>query len=417
VTGPGGIVGQRLRNEPAPNQQPVPGSTHAQPSLLTIRARSGPVTMFEGGLLRRFGKVSIAIAAASLVLVGCGNDSASDDEAGDGDAASSEDVCEAADGDGPKIGVAYDVGGRGDLSFNDAAYEGVTKAVEELDATCDEIEAGSGETDEDRAERLRTLAEAGYNPVLAIGYIYSPSARTVAQEFPDTDFGVIDGYASLDENGKPAPLDNLADLVFAEEQGSFLVGVAAALKTQSDTVGFLGGVNNALIQKFEAGYKAGVKAVDPKVKILTEYLSQDNPQEGFENPSGGETAGTGMYENGADIIYHAAGKSGLGLFDAVVAAGDGKWAIGVDSDQYLTASEEQQPHILTSMLKRVDTAVFEFTSAFAEGDAPSGFVTYDLKSEGVGYSTSGGFVDDITGDIDGYAEQIKSGEIKVPTTP
>jgi basic membrane protein A len=368
--------------------------------------------------VRRFGKVSIAIAAAALVLAGCGSDgSSSDDEAGSGDTASSEDVCASADGDGPKIGVAYDVGGRGDQSFNDSAYEGLTKAVEDLDATCKEIEAGSGETDADREERLRTLADAGFNPIFAIGYVYSPAARTVAQEYPDTDFAVIDGYASLDEKGKPAPLPNLADLVFAEEQGSFLVGVAAAMKTKTDNVGFVGGVNGPLIQKFEAGYKAGVKAVDPKIKIQTEYLSQEDPQQGYENPSGGETAATGMYDNGADIVYHAAGKSGLGVFDAVVAAGEGKWAIGVDSDQYLTASKEQQPHILTSMLKRVDSAVLEYATAFDSGDAPSGFVTNDLKTEGVGYSTSGGFIDDITGDIDAYAEKIKSGEIKVPTSP
>ncbi len=366
--------------------------------------------------MRRFGRVSIAIAAAALVLAGCGNDSSSDGS-GSGDAASSEDVCKAADGDGPQIGVAYDVGGRGDQSFNDSAYEGLTKAVEDLDATCKEIEAGSGETDADREERLRTLADAGFNPIYAIGYVYSPAARTVAQEYPDTDFAVVDGYASLDEKGNPAPLDNLADLVFAEEQGSFLVGVAAAMKTQTDNVGFVGGVNGPLIQKFEAGYKAGVKAVDPKIKIQTEYLSQEDPQQGYENPSGGETAATGMYDNGADIVYHAAGKSGLGVFDAVVAAGKGKWAIGVDSDQYLTASKEQKPHILTSMLKRVDTAVFDYAKAFDDGDAPSGFVTNDLKSDGVGYSTSGGFIDDITGDIDAYAEKIKSGEIKVPTTP
>jgi basic membrane protein A len=113
----------------------------------------------------------------------------------------------------------------------------------------------------------------------------------------------------------------------------------------------VGGVNGPLIQKFEAGFKAGVEEIDPSIEIQTQYLSQDDPQKGYENPAGGETAATGMYENGADVVYHAAGKSGLGVFDAVEAAGEGNWAIGVDSDQYELVSAELQPYILTSMRK------------------------------------------------------------------
>lgn len=361
--------------------------------------------------MRRFSKFTMAAAAASLVLAGCG--SGGED---DGDSGASKSLCEGSSGDGPKIGVAYDVGGRGDLSFNDSAFEGVRKAVEELGATCKEIEAGSGENDADREERLRLLADAGYNPILSVGFIYSPAVAKVAAEYPDVDFAVVDGYVTF-VTGDMVEMPNVADLNFAENEGSFLVGVAAALKTEKKNVGFVGGVNGPLIQKFEAGFKAGVKAVDPKIKVQSEYLSQDDPQQGFENPAGGETAATGMYENGADIVYHAAGKSGLGVFDAAEAAGEGNWAIGVDSDQYLTADPAQQPYILTSMLKRIDVAVFEYVSAFADGDAPSGVALYDLKVDGVGYSTSGGFIDDIKDEIDGYAEKIKSGEIKVPSTP
>ncbi len=225
-------------------------------------------------------------------------------------------------------------------------------------------------------------------------------------------FGVVDGYATAIKEQK-----NVTDLTFAENEGSFLVGVAAALKTETKNVGFVGGVNGPLIEKFEAGFKAGVKAVDPKIKVQIQYLSQDDPQQGFENPAGGETAATGMYDNGADIVYHAAGQSGLGVFDAVEAAGEGNWAIGVDSDQYLTVDEAQKTHILTSMLKRVDIAVFDYAEAFDGGSAPSGFVIYDLKSDGVDYSTSGGFVDDITDQIDEYKDQIIAGEVKVPTAP
>ncbi len=360
--------------------------------------------------MRRVGKISMAVAAASLVLAGCATE---DDEpttgSGDGDESASEseaseDVCAAADGDGPKIGVAYDVGGRGDLSFNDSAFEGVKQAVEDLDATCREIEAGTGESDADREERLRLLADAGFNPIIAVGFIYSPAAVTVSSEYPDVNFAVVDGFATF-ITGEEKVIPNVTDLNFAENEGSFLVGAAAALKTESKTVGFVGGVNGPLIQKFEAGFKAGVEAVDPEVEILTEYLSQEDPAQGFENPAGGETAATGMFENGADVVYHAAGKSGLGVFDAVVAAGEGNWAIGVDSDQYLTADPEQQPYILTSMLKRIDNAVLEYVTAFDEGGAEGGVALYDLKVDGVGYATSN---EEAISDI--------QGEIEVPAT-
>jgi basic membrane protein A and related proteins len=357
--------------------------------------------------LRRLTKIAAASAVLALMLTGCGNGSNGEPKTG-----ASEDICADASGDGPKIGLAYDVGGRGDQSFNDSAYVGLTKAVEDLNASCREVEAGSGENDADREERLRLLADAGFNPVIAVGFVYSPAVATVAGEYPDVDFAVVDGYASSIKER-----DNVADLVFAENEGSFLVGVAAALKTEKKNVGFVGGLNGPLIQKFEAGFKAGVEAVDPAIQVQTQYLSQDDPQQGFENPAGGETAATGMYDNGADIVYHAAGKSGLGVFDAVEAAGEGNWAIGVDSDQYLTVDKAQQQFILTSMLKRIDTAVFEYVEAVDGGKAPAGFTTYDLKSGGVDYSTSGGFVDDIADQIDEYKQKIIDGDIKVPVKP
>jgi basic membrane protein A and related proteins len=365
--------------------------------------------------LRRLSKIAVIAAVASMALAGCGSDDG--DKKGD---SASADACKSASGDGPKVGLAYDVGGRGDDSFNDSAYEGMKKAIADLDATCTEAKAAGGENDTTRAERLRTLAEAGYNPVIAIGFIYSPSAREVAKEYPDTDFGVIDGYSLYccadDEIGKP--LANLTDLTFAEEQGSFLVGVAAALKSEAKHVGFLGGTHGDLIKKFEAGYTAGVHAVDPSIQVDVKYLTEDpnDGATGFENPAGGKTASEGIFDGGADIIYHAAGKSGKGLFEAVQEAGEGHWAIGVDSDQYLTAGAAKD-YILTSMIKRVDTAVFDIVKAVADGAFVEGNKIYDLKAEGVGYSKSGGFIDDISDKIDDYAEKIKSGEIEVPAKP
>jgi basic membrane protein A len=356
-------------------------------------------------------KIAVVAVVVSLALAGCGKS----DDGKTGNSAS-KDLCKTAKGDGPKVGIAYDVGGRGDDSFNDAAYLGMTKAITDLKATCTEAKAAQGENDTTRAERLRTLADQGFDPVLAIGFIYSPAAAEVAKEFPKTHFAVIDGYSQFVVK---APLDNLVDLTFAEEQGSFLVGVAAGLKTKAKHVGFLGGTHGDLIKKFEAGYTAGVHAVDPAIKVDVKYLTEDpnDGATGFENPAGGKTAAEGLFDGGADIVYHAAGKSGKGLFEAVEEAGDGKWAIGVDSDQYLTAAAGQKPHILTSMLKRVDTAVYDAIKATSDGSFKSGNRTYDLAADGVGYSTSGGFVDDIKAKIDEYAAKIKSGEIKVPTTP
>jgi basic membrane protein A and related proteins len=233
---------------------------------------------------------------------------------------------------------------------------------------------------------------------------------------PDTSFAVVDGYSST--LAKP-PLENLNDLVFAANEGAYLVGVAAALKSKAKHVGFVGGVPGNVIGPFEAGYKAGVMSVDPKIKIDTTYLTQDQSDAAaaYENTSGGKAAATAMYEGGADVVFHAAGKSGIGVFQAAEAAGDGKWAIGVDSDQYLTAPKGQKPHILTSALKRIDTSVYDEIKSFKDKTLKPGFVNYDLKSDGVGYATSGGYVDDIEDQLQEAADKIKSGETKVPTDP
>ncbi|MCX6397129.1 MAG: BMP family ABC transporter substrate-binding protein [Propionibacteriales bacterium] len=358
-------------------------------------------------------KIAVVALIASMTLTGCGKD---DNKASTGDGANaSKDVCQSATGTGPKVGLAFDVGGAGDRSFNDSAIVGMQKAADDLGATCISATPGSAtESDEDRAERLRTLADQGYNPVIGIGFIYSVAMNTVAAEFPETNFAVIDGF---DPDTKPNA--NVAYLGFAEQQGSYLVGVAAALKTKSKTVGFVGGTRGDLIKKFEAGYTAGVKSVDKNIKVLVTYLTEDpnDGATGFQNPSGGKVAAEGQLDKGADVIYHASGKSGNGVFEAVTAAGDGKFAIGVDSDQYLTASADEQPHILTSMLKRVDVATFNMIKSVADGSPLTSYTTYDLAQDGVGYATSGGFVDDISAQLDEAAAKIKSGEIKVPDKP
>jgi basic membrane protein A and related proteins len=367
--------------------------------------------------LRRTTKFAAVLAASILALTACGSSDSDGDTASDGGSSSgsstdaSADVCKTADGSGPKIGLAYDVGGRGDQSFNDSAYAGVAKAVEDFDATCLEGEAQDGEAESAREDRLRQMADAGATAVIGVGFAYSDAVNAVAPDYPDVAFGVVDGY-DPDEDAN----DNVAYFSFAANESSFLVGVAAAETTKSKQVGFVGGVHNDLIKSFEAGYTAGVKAVDPSIKVDIAYI-EESDLSGFGDPAGGKTAAAGEFDKGADVVYHASGASGSGVFDAAVEAGDGNWAIGVDSDQYLTATADQQPHILTSALKRVDVASYDFIKSVDDGAPKTGYVTYDLKNDGVGYSTSGGFLDSIKADIDGYADKIKSGDIKVPTAP
>jgi basic membrane protein A len=248
-----------------------------------------------------------------------------------------------------------------------------------------------------------------------VGFAYSASVGKVAAEYPDLSFAIIDDTASCEPFDGSDPIANVACLVFAEEQGSFLVGAAAALKSEAGHIGFVGGVQVPLIEKFQAGYEAGAMAVNPDITIDVSYLTQPPDFSGFADPAKGKTAAEGMYQNGADIVYHAAGGSGGGVFEAASEAE--ALAIGVDSDQYNTADPSVQDVILTSMLKNVDVAVYEYLTEVAGGTFPAGTNIYDLSVDGVGYSTSGGFVDDIAADLDGYKQQIIDGEIEVPTAP
>jgi basic membrane protein A len=340
-----------------------------------------------------------ALAVAGLALTGCGSDDSttSDSASSGGDSASSSDV---------KVGLAYDIGGRGDQSFNDAAAAGLDQAKEELGVQAQEAEAANGESETAKEERLRVLATSGYDPIIAVGFAYSAPLAAVAAEFPDTTFAIVDDAAATG--------DNIANLVFAEEEGSFLVGAAAALKSTAGNVGFIGGVEVPLIKKFEAGFKAGAEAAKPGIQVQSTYLTQPPDFSGFGDPAKGKTAAQGMFDAGADVVYHAAGGSGGGLFEA--ASESGKLAIGVDSDQYNTADPAVKDVILTSMIKKVDVAVFDFISKVVDDSFEAGEQVYDLEAGGVDYSTSGGKVDDIADKLNGYKEQIISGEITVPTS-
>ncbi|MFL6156262.1 MAG: BMP family protein [Marmoricola sp.] len=355
-------------------------------------------------------KIAVVAVIASMALTGCGKNN---DKSGgnDGKSTANEDVCKTAKGNGPKVGLAYDVGGRGDQSFNDSAYAGLAKAVSDLKATCVEGEATDGEAEAARETRLKDMADKGLNPIIGVGFAYSDAVNAVAPNYPNINFAVIDGF---DPDTKANA--NVAYLGFAENQGSYLVGAAAALKSKSGQIGFVGGVHNDLIKKFEAGYTAGAKSINKDIKVDVKYI-EESDLSGFGDPAGGKQAAAAEFDAGADIVYHASGASGSGVFEAAADAGAGKWAIGVDSDQYLTAPAAQKSHILTSMLKHVDVATFDMIKSVADGSPLTSYKTYDLAKDGVGYATSGGYVDDIKAQLDEIAGKIKSGEITVPDKP
>jgi basic membrane protein A len=329
-----------------------------------------------------------------------------------------ESGCAAAQGDEISVGVSYDVGGLGDQSFNDAANRGLEKAID--DGLVEESNTGTleaNQTGSNRDQNVTNLADQGCDVIFAVGFAFSEAINAegkggIATDYPDQKFAVVDGFAH--------EADNVTNLTFKEEEGSFLVGAAAALKSEEGVIGFLGGQKGTgLIEKFQAGYEAGAKAADPNVEVLVEYIGDSTAA--FNDPTKGEALGSKLYDDGADIVYHAAGESGLGLFKAAVEAD--KLAIGVDSDQSLTASAEQRELILTSMLKRVDTAVYNTIKQVSEGEFTTGFQVFGLKEKGVDYAVNQ-YNDneqllspDIQQELDSYKSQIIDGEIKVPIEP
>jgi len=350
--------------------------------------------------VRRVAKLSaacIATAALALSATACGSTSS------DNNSSSSTE----SSGKGVKIGLAFDVGGRGDHSFNDSAARGADKAKKEFGGELKELTAKTSDTEADREQRLSDLAEAGYNPVIGVGYAYAASMTKVAAKYPKTNFGIIDSVVDT---------KNADSITFTEEQGSYLAGVAAALKTKKDHVGFIGGVDTPLIKKFEAGYAQGVKDTNPKVKVDVQYLTHGSDFSGFADPAKGKEAASGMLDNGVDVIYAAAGSSGNGSIEAVSGV-KGAWAIGVDSDQYnIPGLAKYKNSILTSMVKNVDVGVYDFIKSVNDGKPLTGNQIYSLAKGGVSLSTSGGFIDDIQPKLDEAKTKIVDGTIKVKTS-
>ncbi|MFI6845380.1 BMP family ABC transporter substrate-binding protein [Kitasatospora sp. NBC_00085] len=309
-----------------------------------------------------------------------------------------------------KVGMAYDIGGRGDQSFNDSAARGLDKAKADLGVAVTEADAKTGEAEADKETRLKNLVTSGYNPIIAVGFVYQAAVEKVAKENPNTKFAIIDSASDTQPS-------NVTSLTFSEQEGSYLAGVAAALKSKAKHVGFIGGVQSELIKKFEAGYVAGVKSVDPNIAIETTYLTTPPDFSGFNSPDKGKEAAQGQLDKGADVIYSAAGSSGNGAIEAV-SNKQGAYAIGVDSDQAAQpALAKYKNSILTSMVKNVDKAVYAYIESVKKGSPFTGVKNFDLKADGVSLATTGGKIDDIKGKLDEAAKAITSGATTVPTAP
>jgi len=374
---------------------------------------------------KKWMRLLAVLAVMAVVAAACGGEEEEPEATGPTaeTAATGPTAPEPLPGEGITVGLVYDIGGRGDLSFNDSAAAGLDQAVAEFGVTAEELEPDEGGTN--RAELLELLASQGTDLIIGVGFLFAETICAAGNKYPDVNFGDVDGFINKDtancEGAHDLTADdNMASLLFAEEQGSFLVGAAAALKSTTGHVGFIGGVDIDLIHKFEAGFVAGAKEINPDVEIDIKYISQPPDFSGFNDPAKAKEIAASMYQGGADVVYHAAGGSGLGLFQAAKEYADSSgthvWAIGVDSDQYLTAPEELQPYILTSMLKQVGVSVYETIKAQVEGAFVGGYHTFDLARDGVGYSPSGGFVDDIAPQLEELKQMIIDGEIIVPTS-
>ncbi|MFC7096551.1 BMP family lipoprotein [Halobaculum marinum] len=363
------------------------------------------------------------VGAAGLVgLAGCtggpesgGSDGGSEDTEASTPAAD-DTATEASGSETTNIGMVYATGGLGDGSFNDQAQTGIQQAAEEFDISFDESEPDSVSQFSTYQQQYAQSTDPDYDLVSCIGFLQADALSQTAPEYPEQDFMIVDSVVDA---------DNVRSYTFKEHEGSYLVGQLAGLltsqsfsagesSTASDTanVGFVGGVEGTLIKKFEAGFIAGAQAANADIEVQSTYTGS------FSEPSAGREAASSMYSSGADVVYHAAGNTGIGVFQA--AREEGKFAIGVDRDQSVTT--DYADVILASMVKRVDTAVYNAAQATVEGSFEGGTATsLGLAEEGVanvyGSELGSEIPDDVKSEVDASAEAIINGEITVPQDP
>jgi basic membrane protein A len=300
-----------------------------------------------------------------------------------------------------RVGLVFDVGGRGDKSFNDAAYEGLSRAERELGADVSYLEPSGAE---DREAALRLFASRGYDVVIGVGFIFSSDVDTVASAYPNVHFACID-YAP---RGEIPP--NVAAIAFREEEGSFLVGAAAGLLSKSKHVAFAGGMTGPLIRKFEAGYQAGVAATCASCIVHSGYVG--TTPEAYHDPAKAKMLTGSHVAAGADVVYHASGASGHGVFEA---AREGKaMAIGVDSDQY----DDMPDVVVTSMVKRADVAVFDVVREARAHELRGGMRVFGLAEGGVDWVHEGPHASrlpvEVVARVEALRRDVVEGRVKVP---
>ncbi|WP_435096120.1 BMP family lipoprotein [Halarchaeum sp. P4] len=364
---------------------------------------------------REFVKVTGGLGVAGLTgLAGCSGGPSGD---GGSETTSSKTTTGGGSEASAHVGLVYGTGGTGDGSFNDQAKQGIEKAVQELGISYQSAEPDEVAQFSNYQQQFAGSTDPNYDLVSCIGYLQADALSETASQYPDQQFQIVDSTVEG---------DNVASYVFQEHEGSFLVGVLAGMlttqsfsagagSTQSDStnVGFIGGVEGELIGKFEAGYKAGVKHANDNVDVQTSYVGS------FNDPSGGKEAALAMYNSGADVVYHAAGNTGTGVFQA--AQQKGRFAVGVDRDQSLTKPSYADV-ILASMVKRVDTAVYECVKNVVNGNFNGGTsTTLGLKDGGVscvyGDQLGSAIPEDVKTAVADARQAIIDGEISVPSDP
>src|SRR6185369_6657788 len=316
------------------------------------------------------------------------------------------------DGCKTKVGIVFDIGGKNDRSFNAAAWEGVKRAKQDLNVCLYDVEPGNPTSIE---PAMRAFAERNFDLVIGVGFAQGPIMQKVATDYSNIKFAIVDGVI-LEADGK-TPKSNVASLVFREHEGSYLVGIIAASKSKTGVLGFLGGMNIPLIHKFETGYEEGARSVNPKIQVIQNYVGVTDSA--WNNPGKGKELALGQIEKGADVIFTAAGNSGLGAFDAVEQYGRNdqgeanRFVIGVDSNQNMV----KPGFVLTSMVKRVDNAVYDVVKEVLDGKFQGGFHAFGLDKDGVAYAMDDNNKALIPADVIERAEQAKAkivaGEIKV----
>ncbi|MFM9903671.1 MAG: BMP family protein [Pyrinomonadaceae bacterium] len=311
-----------------------------------------------------------------------------------------------------RVGIVFDIGGKNDRSFNAAAWEGVKRAQQDLDICLYDVEPGTPNSIE---PAMRAFAEKNFDLIIGVGFAQGPIMQKVAIDYPNNKFAIIDGVI-FEADGK-TPLKNVASLVFREHEGSYLVGMIAASKSRTGTIGFLGGMDIPLIHRFAKGYEEGALSVNPNAKMIVNYVGVTDGA--WNNPGKGKELSLAQIEKGADVIFTAAGNSGLGAFDAVEQYGknaDGeanRFVIGVDSNQ----NGVKPGFVLTSMVKKVDNAVYDVIKELLDGKFDGGFHVFGLDKDGVAYAVDDNnrslIPADVIKKVEDARTKIGTGEIKV----